>query len=84
VGGHAVMLAAAIGTSSLILPTLLLYREPPCPAQEKPNQAGLRVTLMNAFEIIYSPFAPTADQGHTQTPFDDCPQSSSYSVAPRE
>jgi len=57
VGGHAVMLAAAIGTSSLILPTLFLYREPPRLAQAKANQAGLLVTLMNAFEIIYSPFA---------------------------
>ncbi len=57
VGGHAVMLAAAIGTAGLILPTLLFYREPPRPAKTPQSQLGLLGTLMNAFEIIYSPLA---------------------------
>jgi dipeptide/tripeptide permease len=59
-GWQWVILASAIGTGAMLLPALLLFREPPAPApapeaaaQPKP---GLLQTLATAFEIIYSPF----------------------------
>jgi dipeptide/tripeptide permease len=52
-----VMLAAAIGTGIMIIPTLLFYREPPKTGHDqKPAELNLIKTLANAFEIIYSPF----------------------------
>ena len=57
VGWEWVILAAAIGTGAMLIPTILAYREPPKPKETagkpKPN---LLQTLANAFEIIYSPF----------------------------
>jgi len=56
VGWEWVLIAAAIGTGILLIPTALVYREPPAPddagAADKPP---LLQTLANAFEIIYSP-----------------------------
>jgi dipeptide/tripeptide permease len=52
-----VMLAAAIGTGIMIIPTLLFYRDPPKTGHDqKPVELNLIKTLANAFEIIYSPF----------------------------
>jgi len=51
-----VMVAAALGTGAMILPTLFLYREPASePEKEAAERASLIQTLANAFEIIYSP-----------------------------
>jgi dipeptide/tripeptide permease len=51
-----VIIASAICTGAMIIPTIFLYREPHRPdkdeAQAKPN---LLQTLANAFEIVYSP-----------------------------
>ncbi len=55
-GGHWVILASAIGTGLMLLPTLLAFREPPAPREAAPApRPGLLQTLANAFEIIYSP-----------------------------
>lgn len=57
-GWQWVILASAIGTGAMLIPTLLFYREPPvkAAAEEKPvAKPGLLQTLANAFEIIYSP-----------------------------
>lgn len=54
IGWHAVMIASAIGTGSMIIPTLLFYREPPKPKES--TQGNLWETLSEAFAIIYSPF----------------------------
>jgi len=56
VGWEWVLIAAAIGTGAMLVPTILAYREPPRPDQAagKPR-ASLLQTLANAFEIIYSP-----------------------------
>ena len=56
IGWEWVLIAAAIGTGSMLLPTLLLYREPPQSAEAaaKPR-TDLVQTLANAFEIVYSP-----------------------------
>ncbi|MBN2282020.1 MAG: MFS transporter [Candidatus Marinimicrobia bacterium] len=48
-----VMIAAAIGTGIMILPTIFLYKQPPMP--EDKNKKDLMQTVANAFEIIYSP-----------------------------
>ncbi len=51
-----VMVAAALGTGAMILPTLFLYREPAAEAEkEAADRTSLIQTLANAFEIIYSP-----------------------------
>jgi len=57
VGWDWVIIASAIGTGSMLLPTLFVFREPPV-AKEEPAKAkpSLLVTLARAFEIIYSPF----------------------------
>ena len=52
-----VILAAAIGTGIMLIPTLLFYREPPkTEPGNKSAELNLIKTLANAFEIIYSPF----------------------------
>lgn len=54
-----VILASAIGTGAMLVPTLLLFREPPAPREREERaeaRPGLLQTLANAFEIIYSPF----------------------------
>ncbi len=55
-GWQWVLVAAALGTGSMILPTLFLYREPAGePQAEDSERASLIQTLADAFEIIYSP-----------------------------
>jgi len=56
IGWNWVILASAIGTAAMILPTLFLFKEPPRKdeAEAKPK-TDLFQTLANAFEIIYSP-----------------------------
>ncbi len=56
VGWSWVLVAAAVGTGIMILPTLFLFREPERPAAaEGAPKAGLIQSLANAFEIVYSP-----------------------------
>ena len=66
-GWHWVIYAAAIGTGSMLIPTLLFFREPPRQEtgeqkkkrekaeQSKPLLPTIITTVANAFEIIYSP-----------------------------
>ena len=57
VGWDWVLIAAAIGTGALLLPTIFFYREPPLArGNGAKDKLGLIQTLANAFEIIYSPF----------------------------
>jgi dipeptide/tripeptide permease len=67
VGWDWVLIAAAIGTGAMLLPTLLFYREPPgakeaagtkaaADGSPTPPRPTLLQTLANAFEIVYSPF----------------------------
>ncbi len=52
-----VIIAAAISTGAMLIPTLLLYKEPPKGKTDtKAKELNLLQTLANAFEIIYSPF----------------------------
>jgi dipeptide/tripeptide permease len=52
-----VIRASAIGTGAMLIPALLLFRDPPAPKEDgSTRKAGLLQTLANAFEIIYSPF----------------------------
>ncbi len=55
-GWHWVIVAAAVGTGAMIIPTLLFYKEPPKPKETKESQTNIVQTIANAFEIIYSPF----------------------------
>jgi dipeptide/tripeptide permease len=56
VGWSWVLVAAAVGTGIMILPTLFLFREPERPAEaEGAAKANLIQSLANAFEIVYSP-----------------------------
>jgi len=51
-----VIIAAAICTASMIIPTIFLFKDPVKQDKvDKRNQATLIQTLANAFEIIYSP-----------------------------
>ncbi len=66
-GWHWVIYAAAIGTGSMLIPTLLFFREPPrqeteeqkrkreTAEQSKPLLPTIVTTVANAFEIVYSP-----------------------------
>lgn len=50
-----VIIASAIGTGIMLIPTLFLYKEPPMPERKKEHETDLLQTIANAFEIIYSP-----------------------------
>jgi dipeptide/tripeptide permease len=56
VGWTWVILASAICTGAMLLPTALVFREPPAPrdAGARKDRPDLLQTLANAFEIIYS------------------------------
>ncbi len=60
VGWDWVLIAAAIGTGTLLIPTALFFKEPPAAEQseeeKKEEKPSLVQTLANAFEILYSPF----------------------------
>ncbi len=56
IGWHWIIIASALGTGIMLLPTLFLYKDPPRPKQEKGKEFNLIKTIANAFEIIYSPF----------------------------
>lgn len=51
-----VIIASAIGTGIMLVPTLLFFKEPPMPEKKKEDQVDILHTIANAFEIIYSPF----------------------------
>ncbi len=55
VGWSWVIVAAAVGTGAMILPTLFFFKEPPQDPSTEKKQADLIQTLADAFEIIYSP-----------------------------
>jgi dipeptide/tripeptide permease len=55
VGWDWVILASAIGTGAMLIPTLLWFREPPRADSGERDKSSLLQTLANAFEIIYSP-----------------------------
>lgn len=59
IGWDWVIMASAIGTGAMLLPTFFAFREPPQPGEDdgkEKDRANLPQTLANAFEIIYSPF----------------------------
>ena len=55
-GWRWVIIASALGTGAMIIPTLLFFKEPPRGDSNKGKQLNLIKTIANAFEIIYSPF----------------------------
>jgi len=57
IGWEWVIIASAIGTGAMLLPTIFVFKEPPKPKEDDAKEkASLLQTLANAFEIIYSPF----------------------------
>ncbi len=56
IGWNWVLIASAIGTGAMLIPTIFLFKEPPKPANLPTKNINLIQTLANAFEIIYSPF----------------------------
>ena len=56
-GWNTVIIASALGTGAMIIPTLLFYKEPPKPKEaQKEKSTNIIQTIADAFEIIYSPF----------------------------
>ena len=59
IGYEWVIIASAIGTGIMLLPTIFAFREPPKAKQDQnekePEKTGLLQTVADAFEIIYSP-----------------------------
>lgn len=51
-----VIIAAAIGTGIMVIPTFLFFKEPAREKTTADREFNLIKTLANAFEIIYSPF----------------------------
>jgi len=56
IGWHWIIIASALGTGTMIIPTLFVFKEPPLPQRETGKEFNLIKTIANAFEIIYSPF----------------------------
>lgn len=54
-GWHWVIIAAAIGTGTMLIPMFFLFREPARPTEGAAARASLVQTLANAFEIVFSP-----------------------------
>jgi len=54
-GWHWVIIAAAIGTGTMLIPMFLFFREPARPTEGAAARASLVQTLANAFEIVFSP-----------------------------
>jgi len=50
-----VIIASAIGTGIMLIPTIFFYKEPPMHEKKKEDETDLLQTIANAFEIIYSP-----------------------------
>lgn len=61
-GPRAVILASALATGSMLLPTLLAFRD----LQRPKTTTKLLQTLANAFEIVYSPLVLLFHLGHAQ------------------
>lgn len=56
-GPRWVIIASALCTGAMLIPTIFIYREPPRPERSrKGGDIGLVRTVANAFEIVYSPF----------------------------
>lgn len=56
IGWNWVLIAAGLGTGAMLVPTFLLFREPPKPAEKQNTPPkSLLGTLASAFEILYSP-----------------------------
>ena len=53
-GWHWVIIAAAIGTGTMLIPMALFFREPARPTEGSAARASLVQTLANAFEIVFS------------------------------
>ncbi len=56
IGWEWVIIASAIGTGAMLLPTIFVFKEPPKSKEDAGEKTSLLQTLANAFEIIYSPF----------------------------
>jgi len=62
-----VIIASAICTGAMLIPTLFVYKEPPRAREEKKKpDTNLVQTLADAFEIIYSPFILIFQYGRRQ------------------
>jgi len=55
IGWNWVLIASALGTGAMLIPTLLFFKEPPKPEAKNQKAFNLIRTVANAFEIIYSP-----------------------------
>lgn len=51
-----VIIASALGTGAMIIPTIFFYKDPPQEKKDNAKELNLIKTVANAFEIIYSPF----------------------------
>jgi dipeptide/tripeptide permease len=67
IGWNWVIMAAAIGTGSMLIPTIFFFKEPPMPKKEKTKETNLLQTLANAFEIIYSPIVLVYNKSKSNT-----------------
>lgn len=56
IGWNWVIIASALGTGAMLIPTIFFFKEPPKPEAKKEKDFNLIRTIANAFEIIYSPF----------------------------
>lgn len=56
IGWNWVIIASALGTGAMLLPTIFFFKEPPRHESAPRKEFNLIRTIANAFEIIYSPF----------------------------
>lgn len=55
IGWQWVFYASALGTGSMLIPTIFAFKEPPLPDTAKKKESSLQDTIAHSFEIIYSP-----------------------------
>ncbi len=55
IGWQWVFYASALGTGSMLIPTIFAFKEPPLPDTAQKKETNLQDTVAHSFEIIYSP-----------------------------
>ncbi len=55
IGWQWVFYASALGTGSMLIPTVFAFKEPPLPETAQKKETNLQDTIAHSFEIIYSP-----------------------------
>lgn len=68
IGWQWVFYASALGTGSMLIPTIFSFKEPPLPEGTEKKETNLQDTIAHSFEIIYSPIVLVHNAFKTKKP----------------